>query len=285
MKKKVFILLALTLFFICPFIVSAKSVTPNEVVENFKKGEIYKLYSAVDDLTWEVTYDESTKRIRNLYDYQPTSAGFGRSYYTDFYINYYENGNYIEYVATSNNKEDIMSENVYLSFILCSVGELFGYTTDEFSDLLNSDYIKDYTLKEDGIYMEYEDVKDYTWSDGTKVSARMIKKIQMRLDDNPYDSETDSEGDTIIPDEDINDPEDNNTIPEDEIDDDEIGDDEIDDDEFGDKEYDEFEGKDFDDEDSVENPSTSDSNIIFIIIAMIACIGIIIIGKNKLSKN
>ncbi len=180
MKKIISVLLGFLIFFVSPFIVSAKTVTPNELVEHTKNGDLYKMFTEVEGVKWDITYDEATKKIRSKYNYKPDA---GDEINVDFYISYKEEGNYIEYVATSSDKEVTLTEQVYLGFIIYSLGDMYGYTNADINALIKSDEIDDYTLEAEGIYMEYEDVKDYVMSDGTKTSGRMIKKIQVSLED------------------------------------------------------------------------------------------------------
>ena len=62
MKKIISVLLGFLIFFVSPFIVSAKTVTPNELVEHTKNGDLYKMFTEVEGVKWDITYDEVTKK-------------------------------------------------------------------------------------------------------------------------------------------------------------------------------------------------------------------------------
>ena len=202
MKKCFNVLLLITLFFISPFVISAKTITPEELIEHTKESQYYDFITASDGSKWDLTYDKTSKKIRSDFYFK---ADDGKETNVDFYISYNEDEKYLEYIA-NNSKDVAISENIYLGFIINSLGEMFEYSSSDIKELINSEDIDEYTLDAEGIYMEYEELIDYQLSDSSKWNGKLIKKLQISLDDGFGNLEAKPNSGTVTPGENVSNP-------------------------------------------------------------------------------
>lgn len=241
MKKIFLFILLMVLFF--PNYVRANSYTPDQLATYIKQTEYYDFMNNSEDYSWNVTYDNASKKLKS--SYKGTNEDNGDTV-IEFYLTYDEETKSLEYLGNEDIEKNF-SENIHLGFIVYSLGEMFGYDTNDIKELMNGEDIEYYILDEDGIWIDYEELNDYVLSDGTKITGRLITKLKISLENGFGNLE--AKKDPIDPDN-IQDSSNGSTTKE-----------------------------------NIQNPKTLDLNVSIIILGIISCIILILFGTKKLRKN
>ena len=172
-KKFISMILFISVLFLGMGFVSAKAITPEDIVTAVKSNDLYEWTSSTCVGGWDVRYDSQNKKIISQCsvsnDYTSVIEGL-----------YDEDENEIHFVHSANKNDDNITADIFLeSIIINSIGSLYGYSSEELDAIFNEENQNVYTFARDGVEFEW-----FIWSppngqQGNSVMGPMNIKVNL----------------------------------------------------------------------------------------------------------